>query len=141
MDDFSEIFIKPMNVHSLYILALLCSLWGLWVGSPFWEVTDSEQVFSFLVSVAPEWMFGGVAVTIGVALFACIGLNRISCIKYLTAAAFYFWFAVSMCFFVGDWQNTGGVTNSAIALYCGYAALNLSVNKKYFENNIKVTIK
>jgi hypothetical protein len=43
-----------------------------------------------------------------------------------------YWLMVSVMFFAGDWQNTGGITAATLAVYCGFIWLNLRVNRDDF---------
>ncbi len=40
------------------------------------------------------------------------------------------WFCISLCYFLGDWQSTGGITALMMAIYAGFVYLNIRVNYK-----------
>lgn len=123
---------RPINKAASAILGLFSILWGFWVANPWWEVFDSAQVYHVLNWLAPEWLWGTVPLVLGFLML--IGMKK-GKFKFLTRGVlfgFYFWLFTASCLFIGDWQNTAGVAYSMIALYCGYVALNLSINRDYY---------
>lgn len=42
---------------------------------------------------------------------------------------FYHWMLIAVMYFGGDWQNTGGLISTMLALYCAFILINLKVNK------------
>lgn len=128
---------RPINTAAISILGSFSVLWGAWVANPFWEVFDRAQLFDFMVVIMPEWLWGTIAIVVG--LFMIYGVIKHSYRSLISGAlsGFYFWLFGAINFFVGDWQNTGGVTLLMIAFYCAYIALNLRINKESFVDLTK----
>lgn len=82
--------------------------------------------------------------TVGVAMLYGVLRPAYSTLKNGALAGFYFWLFASFNFFAGDWQNTGGITLLMIAIYCGFIALNLFINKASFtveQENLELETK
>jgi hypothetical protein len=108
-------------------------LWGLYLINPFWTVFDQAPIYSWLSSVAPETFWGGLAMVVGT--FMIVGVMKHT-YQALTLGAFVGWVhwgAISTGYFLGDWQNTGGLTSAMIAFYCAFVYLNLRINKDLFR--------
>jgi hypothetical protein len=123
---------KPLNTSAISIMGAFTFIWGVWVAVPFWSVFDTAQIFSFMTILLPEWVWGAVAMVVGLVMIYGVVKPSFITLKNGALAGFYFWLFSSMNFFLGDWQNTGGITLFMIAIYCGYVALNIWVNKKEF---------
>lgn len=118
----------PVNSAIALITGLYTLVWGLWVVNPFWDVFTRAPLFHALNTVAPEIVWGAVAVLCG--MFMVWGVVKQSW-RSLTSGSFVgfvHWLVISGGYFMGDWQNTGGITALAIAIFCGYIYLNLRVN-------------
>ena len=40
------------------------------------------------------------------------------------------WGIIMTGYFLGDWQNTGGITAGVIMVYCGFIYINLMLNRE-----------
>lgn len=132
IDSIKDTFIKPMNVSSLMIFGTFCLLWAIWIIHPGWAVFETAKMFSVMSYIMPEWAWGAVSAVLGVLVYYGVLSQNIKCIKTTTLIGFYMWTMVSICYFIGDWQNTGGITIAIIAIYSGYAALNIAINREYY---------
>jgi hypothetical protein len=132
LDKFKQSMFKPINTSAISIMAVFTILWGIWVGNPFWTVFDQAPIFSFMTAIFPEWAWGAVAIVVGLTMMYGVIKPSYMTLKNGALTGFYFWLFGSINFFLGDWQNTGGLTLFMIAVYCGYVALNIWVNKKEF---------
>ena len=124
--------LQPINIAAILIMGAFTVLWGLWVANPFWRAFNSADMFSVMANYAPEWAWGTASILVGLTMI--YGVWKLS-YKSLTRGAltgFLFWIVVSLFFFLGDWQNTGGITYGMIAVYCGFIRINLAANKKDF---------
>jgi len=135
LDGLKRALFRPINKAAISIMGAFTLLWGIWVANPLWAVFSTAPLFNAMSVLAPEWVWGTVAIIVGITMLW--GVIRMSYRSLMSGAlvGFYFWIAGSICFFLGDWQNTGGITLLMIALYCGYIALNLRVNKVEFEES------
>ena len=123
---------RPINKSASIILGLTSIVWGFWVANPFWEVFDQAQVYHVMNWLADEWAWGLVPMVIGSAMVFAMIADKFDTLLIAVRAGFYFWVFTASCFFIGDWQNTAGIIYSMVALYCGYVALNLSINRDYY---------
>lgn len=122
---------RPINKVAAVVLSVYTFLWGLWVANPFWNVFEYSRVYSWLDGIAPEEFWGGMAMVVGAVM--TYGVVR-SSYKSLTIGAFVGfinWLIIAMGYFAGDWKNTGGITSSAMALYC--AAIYLNIRYLHFR--------
>ena len=108
-------------------------LWGLWVAAPWWNAFGSAKAFHIMSQIAPEWVWGSVAIIVGLIMIRGVLQSRWGSLTIGALCGFFQWITVSGFFFWGDWQNTGGVTYLMIAVYCAFIWLNLRVNKRYFD--------
>lgn len=122
-------FGAPINTSAAMLMAVYTAVWGLWLLNPFWAVFDQAPLYSWLESVAPEWFWGAFALTCGITM--AHGIIRHT-YKSLIRGAFIGWIhwgAITTGYFLGDWQNTGGITSLMIMTYCAFIYLNLKVNQ------------
>lgn len=135
LDGLKRALFRPINKAAISIMASFTLLWGCWVANPWWTVFTTAPLFNAMSLLAPEWVWGVTAIVVGIAMLA--GVIRMSYRSLMmgASAGFYFWICASIAFFLGDWQNTGGITLLMIALYCGYIALNLRVNCEEFHDS------
>ena len=132
IEKFKQSMFRPLNRSAISIMGVFSILWGIWVGNPWWSVFDRAQVFSFMTVFFPEWAWGIIAIIVGLVMMYGVAKDSYHALKNGALAGFYFWLFASINFFVGDWQNTGGITLLMIAIYCGYVALNTFINKSSF---------
>lgn len=132
-DKIKQAMFRPINTAAISIMGAYTLLWGLWVGNPWWTVFDTAQLFNFMTVIMPEWAWGTVAIIAGIAMLYGVAKDSYGALKNGALSGFYFWLFASINFFLGDWQNTGGITLLMIAIYCGYIALNLHINRNSFK--------
>jgi len=116
---------RPINKVAAVVLSIYTFLWGFWIANPFWDVFGHAQVYDWLADIAPESYWGAMAMAVGAIM--TYGVIRGS-VKSLTIGAFVgfiHWLIIAMGYFAGDWRNTGGITSSAMALYCAAIYLNV----------------
>lgn len=133
IDGLKSALFKPINKAAISIMGAFTVLWGLWVCNPFWTVFTQAPLFQVMAFVAPEWVWGIAAVIVGISMLYGVIQMAYSPLVAGARTGFYFWMFASICFFIGDWKNTGGITLLMIALYCGYIALNLSINREKYQ--------
>ena len=122
--------LKPINTSAVSILGIYTILWGVWVANPFWHVFSTAALYSQLNSIAPEVFWGLLAIVIGI--ITMYGVIRPS-YRSLTMGALavgWHWWMISLLYFMGDWQNTGGITAGIFFVYGCFIWLNLRVNKR-----------
>lgn len=132
LENIREAMFRPINTAAIGILGVFSLLWGVWVSNPIWSVFERAEIFEGMQFWFPEWVWGVAAIAVGVSMLYGVASNNFKSLRAGALTGFYFWLFASISFFVGDWRNTGGITLMMIALYCGYVALNLSINKEYF---------
>jgi hypothetical protein len=119
----------PVNNAISLITGLYTLLWGLWVINPYWEVFSRAPLFNALNSVAPEYVWGFIALVTGTFMVWGVLKHSAKSLGRGTFIGFVHWTVIAGGYFAGDWQNTGGITALLIAIYSGYIYLNLRVNQ------------
>lgn len=127
-DKFAHALLKPINTAAVVLLGIYTVVWGSWLANPFWSVFGRAQLFSTLGMVAPEVFWGCLAIACG--LVTIYGAYRRSypALTFGSAVAGWHWFMISIFYFLGDWQNTGGITALVFAVYAAFIWLNIRVN-------------
>jgi hypothetical protein len=133
IDGIKSALFKPINKAAISIMGVFTVLWGFWVGNPFWAVFEQAPIFMIMAFLAPEWAWGVAAIIVGLTMLYGVFKMAYRPLVHGARVGFYFWMFASINFFIGDWQNTGGITLLMIALYCGYIALNLSINREQYQ--------
>jgi hypothetical protein len=121
---------KPINTSAVIILGLFTTLWGIWVAVPFWDVFTTASLFSYMEKLAPEVFWGLLAVVAGVVIVWGVIKNSYRSLVIGSWAGFIHWMLVAGLYFAGDWQNTGGITVLAFALYSAFIHINIKINHK-----------
>lgn len=124
--------LQPINTAAIVIMGAFTVLWGAWVANPFWRAFNSADMFSVMAQYAPEWAWGCAAMAVGITMIHGVWRRSYSSLALGSFVGFLFWIIVSLFFFLGDWQNTGGITYGMIAVYCGFIRTNLYVNRSNF---------
>lgn len=127
----TEGMLVPANTSAIILLGMYTVAWGLWLISPAWHTFGSAKLYSRMAMVAPEEVWGLVAVTSG--LIIIYGVIRHSYHSLIAGSAVgaWFWMTVSVFYYIGDWHNTGGLTSMALSLYSGFIYVNTRVNKEH----------
>jgi hypothetical protein len=99
-----------------YCLAGLTSWWGLWTTL----FVDFTPAYAKMNEVAPEWVWGVIAMSLGVALWLSMAFDRRGARRYILLVSFIFWLSFP------NWQRTGLPTYSSIAVFYSLAYLRLS---------------
>jgi hypothetical protein len=133
LEKIQEAMFRPINTAAISILGAFSLLWGIWVSNPWWTVFDNAHIFDFMTVLMPEWVWGALAILVGCTMLFGVVRNSYQSLRWGALTGFYFWLFGAITFFLGDWQNTGGITLLMVALYCGYIALNLQINKDSFK--------
>lgn len=120
---------NPINTSAVIILGVFTISWGLFVIAPWWDVFSTAQLYEYLHFLAPEWVWGAVAIVAGSIISWGVIKNSYKSLALGSWIGFIHWFLISVLYFAGDWQNTGGITVLAFAIYSAYVHLNLKINR------------
>lgn len=143
----TKALLKPVNTAAIILLGIYTIVWGFWLANPFWDAfsraplySELENAFAF-ASVNSEAVWGLIAISSGCVI--CYGAYKPSYRALITGAsvAFVHWFVISMFYFWGDWQNTGGITAVTFAIYAAFIYLNIKVNHKQGNLAIEECVK
>ena len=109
--------IEPLEISNAVVLLL----WGLWVGSPFWNTFLAARSYELLAQITPdlkrsEMVWAALAITAG-------GLSLVSILFYLRRLRFlaislsaFIWLFVGVAFFISNPTTTGAPIFSFFAL-------------------------
>lgn len=120
--------LKPINPFTPFLLGVYTLLWGLWLISPFWLTFGSARLFHFMGGFAPEWAWGIWSVVAGISVCVHTAKQNFCGMSRSLGFLFWHWFTVAWLLWIGDWQNTAGLTYSTIAAYSAYLFLNVRIN-------------
>ncbi len=134
LDKIAEGLLRPINPYATSILGLLTATWGLWVIMPFWSVFGKAELFEKMREFAPELAWGSWAFVCGLLIIYAIYAGRYRTLSAAMAFASWHWTTVACMMWWGDWQNTGGLTYSWIAVYSIYVYLNVRINLVKFPD-------
>jgi hypothetical protein len=104
-------------------------LWGLWVGNPFWETFDEAKQYHWLQQVAPEWLWGSIALVAGTIMIYGVIRDSFKSLSIGSLVGTLFWGVIATGYYIGDWEDTAGLTKTMIALYCAFIWLNIRMNR------------
>lgn len=127
-DRIAQGLLRPINPYSTIILGTFTALWGLWVFLPEWSVFAHAALFNRMAQFAPEWAWGLWAMVAGTLVVCSVIRGLYKWLAWTLAFCVWHWATVAGMLWWGDWQNTGGVTYTFIAVYSAYAYLNVKVN-------------
>jgi hypothetical protein len=122
--------LKPINPAASIILGVYTILWGLWVINPLWSVFARAPLYSVMATIAPEWAWGCFALFCGSVMVYGSMKRSYRALTNGAGVVNFHWTIVGLCYFLGDWQSTGGITALCIAFYAGFVYLNIRVNYK-----------
>lgn len=127
----AEALLLPINPAAVIILGIYTVVWGAWVANPLWEVFNHAVLYTKMASFMPEYAWGILAIVMGsVTIYGALKRHYPALVRGAATSGF-FWFAVSIFYFVGDWASTGGITALVFAVYAMFIYLNIRVNFKH----------
>lgn len=126
--------LKPVNPAAIILLGVFTIVWGFWVGNPFWTIFTHAPLYSFMSSVAPEWVWGLFAAGTGLVISHGAINRQVGRLILGAKVGGFFWLIVSIMFFLGDWMNTGGITTLVLSIYSIFIYLNLKVNREHVDH-------
>lgn len=122
--------LKPINPAASVILGIYTILWGLWVVNPYWSVFARAPLYDVMAQLAPEWMWGCFALLCGGLMAYGATKRSYRALTNGAGAVWFHWCIIGICYFLADWQSTGGITSLCIACYAAFVYLNIRVNYK-----------
>jgi len=128
--------LRPINPYASILLGIFTFIWGLWLQMP-WGSFDGARLFSMMDRLAPEWAWGTFAMAVGALNIYTITRKKKKLLARSHGLATWHWGLVSLMMWLGDWQNTGGLTYSFIAIYASYCFLNVKINNVKFDEEIR----
>lgn len=131
----------PINPAVVVLLGIYTMLWGFWVANPWWDVFDRAPLYDDMQNAAfiqwiaaagvpPEVFWGGVALTCGALITHGAIKRSYNSLVRGAIIAFFHWGLISLFYFMGDWQNTGGITAGLMGIYGAFLYVNIRVNFK-----------
>lgn len=127
---------KPVNLSLVALLGTFTVLWGFWVGNPFWNVFTRAPLYS-VMSFFPELGWGVAAFIAGLTILYGVWHPSYKAITRGLWTGSVYWIGISVMFFMGDWQNTGGITAAALSLLFAFIWINMRVNEENFAFTTK----
>lgn len=132
-DKIARALLKPINPSIIIVLGVYTVVWGLWIISPFWSVFSAAPLYSAMSSIAPEPVWGIIAVVSGLTTMRGALKPSYKNLQLGSFIGFFHWLVIAILYFIGDWTNTGGITALAFALYSAIVWVNIKVNSSLFK--------
>jgi hypothetical protein len=127
----SDVLLKmlrnPAAQGTLIFVAAYTFTWGLWL--LLFNVFSRAPVYTWLSQVSDEHVFGVAGIVSGLAMAATVLRNRFPWTAYGALIGFVFWGLIGVGYFIGDYQNTSGVTAFGVSAYSAYVYLNIRLNR------------
>ena len=127
---FAQALLLPINPALVVLLGIYTVVWGLWIANPWWDVFPTATLYSQMALIAPEWVWGGIAIAAGIVVIIGAMVRSFGALTRGSGVAFLHWFIISIMYFMGDPLNTGGITSLVIALYAACIYWNIRINFK-----------
>lgn len=106
--------------------AVAAILWGLWVLNPWGDAFTGAPPMVLMLHVAPEWLYGGVALALGGLKAFALGSHR-PCLRKQTALLLaLFWLLISILIAFSRPASVAVVVYFGYAGSCALAYLRLS---------------
>lgn len=131
----AQALLLPINPAAVIILGIYTTVWGFWLANPFWTVFTQAPVYHVLDTIPPdiippELFWGSIAIACGLVIIYGAVKRYYRPLIIGAAVAGWHWMMISILYFMGDWQNTGGITSLTLAVYGAFIYLNIRTNYK-----------
>lgn len=122
---------QPINTAAIVIMGVYTTLWGIWVGNPFWSTFDESKQYRWLQEVVHgrEWIWGAMAAAVGIVMIYGVLRNSFKSLSTGSLLGSVFWGVIATGYYIGDWRDTAGLTKTMICLYCAFIWLNIRMNR------------
>jgi hypothetical protein len=127
LDRIAQGLLRPINPYSTIILGAFTALWGVWILAG-WPVFSHAALYSKMAEFAPEWAWGTWSLCAGLLVVLAVFKGFYRWLIWTLLFIGWHWATVSIFMWWGDWQNTGGLTYTTVAIYSGYCYLNVKFN-------------
>ena len=102
--------------------------WGLWLLMPWvYLASPSRPVMLALLEIAPEGVWALLAIALGALQGLALAKNLTMLRSWVSAAAFFLWFSISLLFGMLDSGNPHAPLYAILALGAGWAHLRAAV--------------
>lgn len=122
--------LAPVNPAAAIIMAVYTFLWGLWMMIPWWDTFSVAHHYDYMAGLAHEWAWGLGAVIIGVVMIYGVIKGSDESLIRGSVAGYLWWTFIAILEAIGAIHGVSWLTCAMVAVYCGYIALNLRVNRK-----------
>lgn len=99
-----EVIIDTVRL-AVFINALLLMFYGLWLMAPWWNVFEISSIYNEMSMVAPEWLWGLIALMAGVIKFIGALHNRRQWLRISSMAGFLMWGVIAACYLIAQWHS------------------------------------
>jgi hypothetical protein len=125
---------KPINTAAISIMGAYTFVWGLWLALP-WATFDKSVAYGLMSNLAPEPVWGVVAMVIGALILWGVGSQTYKSLLQGALGGFYYWFVLTGFFMLGSGSALEWINAFMVAIYCAFVAINLRVNKASLHDN------
>lgn len=126
--------ITKFRARMILLLGAYTALWGLWIINPFWRVFGTAHLYDSMQEFMSETLWGFNAILAGsIMIFGWIRKSLVALV-WGSVAGVYHWGVIGFLYFLGDWQNTGGITSIALALIAAGIYVNEKDEEQTFDD-------
>lgn len=134
-EKFAVSILRPLNPSLIIVLGIYTILWGLWIINPFWAVFSTAPLYSAMLALAPEYVWGAIAIGSGLLILRGATKPSYENLRIGSFAGFLHWLTIGIMYLIGDWMNTGGITALTFAIYAAIVWVNIKVNKRVYQQD------
>ena len=134
----AKALLLPINPALIVVLGIYTAVWGGWLLFPFSDVFSRAKLYSVMAHIAPEWAWGCFAIFCGaLIIYGAVQRSYWPLVRGAMAGAFH-WFLIALCYFLGDFASTGGITSLTFAAYAALVGLNIKINFKHDTKSTEI---
>lgn len=122
---------EKVSTFVVLLLGFFTVLWGFWLVAPGWDVFGRAKQYELLRMLATEYVWGGVAMILGIILMSAAWSRRPDPIRISSLILFYFWGWVATSYLWSDWRILAWIPATFFSIIHGYAYVNLTLRMKY----------
>lgn len=123
----ADALLAPVSQAIVVLLGVYTALWGCWLVWPWTNVFGQAQVYSQMGSIAPEYVWGFIAIACGLGMLWGALRPNYAALTTSCVVGFGHWFVISILYMMGDIVNTGGITCLFLSIYAAYIYLNTKI--------------
>lgn len=138
MTGIAKALLAPVNTTGIIIVGLYTFIWGLWIANPATDVFAAAEIYSALFAVAPEALWGCVAIVCGLLIiYGAIARRYNPSVRGALVSGLH-WAMIAGFYFAGNIIDPAGLTALTFSVYSAWIYLNTKVNYGKLDHHQKL---